>query len=146
MNKQGADAIRWYFYVNSAPWLPCRFDDEAVDDAQRKFMGTFWNTYAFYVLYANIDNFNPMDYKLEYDKLPPMDKWILSKLNTLVKYVDDCLGTYKITEPARALQSFVDDMSNWYVRRSRERFWANGMPQDKINAYMTCLLYTSRCV
>ena len=140
MNKQGADAIRWYFYVNSAPWLPCRFDDEAVDDAQRKFMGTFWNTYAFYVLYANIDNFNPMDYKLEYDKLPPMDKWILSKLNTLVKYVDDCLGTYKITEPARALQSFVDDMSNWYVRRSRERFWANGMPQDKINAYMT--LYT----
>ena len=141
MNKQGADAIRWYFYVNSAPWLPCRFDDEAVDDAQRKFMGTFWNTYAFYVLYANIDNFNPMDYKLEYDKLPPMDKWILSKLNTLVKYVDDCLGTYKITEPARALQSFVDDMSNWYVRRSRERFWAKGMEQDKINAYMT--LYTA---
>ena len=140
MNKQGADAIRWYFYVNSAPWLPCRFDDEAVDDSQRKFMGTFWNTYAFYVLYANIDNFNPTDYKLEYDKLPPMDKWILSKLQTLVKYVDDCLFTYKITEPARALQSFVDDMSNWYVRRSRERFWASGMPQDKINAYMT--LYT----
>ncbi len=140
MNKQGADAIRWYFYVNSAPWLPCRFDDEAVDESQRKFMGTFWNTYAFYVLYANIDNFNPMDYKLEYDKLPPMDKWILSKLQTLVKYVDECLFTYKITEPARALQSFVDDMSNWYVRRSRERFWASGMPQDKINAYMT--LYT----
>ena len=140
MNKQGADAIRWYFYVNSAPWLPCRFDDEAVDDSQRKFMGTFWNTYAFYVLYANIDNFNPMEHKLEYDKLPPMDKWILSKLQTLVKYVDNCLFTYKITEPARALQSFVDDMSNWYVRRSRERFWASGMPQDKVNAYMT--LYT----
>ena len=141
MNKQGADAIRWYFYVNSAPWLPCRFDDEAVDDSQRKFMGTFWNTYAFYVLYANIDNFNPMEHKLEYDKLPPMDKWILSKLQTLVKYVDNCLFTYKITEPARALQSFVDDMSNWYVRRSRERFWAKGMEQDKINAYMT--LYTA---
>ena len=140
MNKQGADAIRWYFYVNSAPWLPCRFDDEAVDDSQRKFMGTFWNTYAFYVLYANIDNFNPMEHKLEYDKLPPMDKWILSKLQTLVKYVDNCLFTYKITEPARALQSFVYDMNNWYVRRSRERFWASGMPQDKVNAYMT--LYT----
>ena len=140
MNKQGADAIRWYFYVNSAPWLPCRFDDEAVDESQRKFMGTFWNTYAFYVLYANIDSFNPMEHKLEYDKLPPMDKWILSKLQTLVKYVDECLFSYKITEPARALQSFVDDMSNWYVRRSRERFWASGMPQDKVNAYMT--LYT----
>jgi len=139
-NKQGVDAIRWYFYVNSAPWLPCRFDDEAVSDNQRKFMGTLWNTYAFYVLYAEIDQFDPSKYTLEYDKLVPMDKWILSKLNSLVKYVDECLNAYKITEPARALQSFVDDLSNWYVRRSRERFWAKGMEQDKINAYMT--LYT----
>ena len=139
-NKQGVDAIRWYFYVNSAPWLPCRFDDEAVSDNQRKFMGTLWNTYAFYVLYAEIDQFDPSKYTLEYDKLAPMDKWVLSKLNSLVKYVDECLDSYKITEPARALQSFVDDLSNWYVRRSRERFWGKGMPQDKINAYMT--LYT----
>ncbi len=139
-NKQGVDAIRWYFYVNSAPWLPCRFDDDAVSDNQRKFMGTLWNTYAFYVLYAEIDQFDPSKYTLEYDKLAPMDKWVLSKLNSLVKYVDECLDSYKITEPARALQSFVDDLSNWYVRRSRERFWGKGMPQDKINAYMT--LYT----
>jgi len=139
-NKQGVDAIRWYFYVNSAPWLPCRFDDEAVSDNQRKFMGTFWNTYAFYVLYAEIDQFDPSKYTLEYDKLAPMDKWVLSKLNSLVKLVDESLDSYKITEPARALQSFADDLSNWYVRRSRERFWAKGMEQDKINAYMT--LYT----
>ena len=140
MNKQGADAIRWYFYVNSAPWLPCRFDDEAVSEQQRKFMGTLWNTYAFYVLYAEIDQFDPTKYTLDYDKLPPMDKWVLSKLNTLIQTVDTCLDGYKITEPARALQAFVDDLSNWYVRRSRERFWAKGMEQDKINAYMT--LYT----
>lgn len=140
LDKQGADAVRWYFYVNSSPWLPNRFYEEAVNEGQRKFMGTLWNTYAFYVLYANIDNFNPMDYKLEYDKLPPMDKWILSKLNTLVKYVDNCLENYKITESARAMSDFVDELSNWYVRRSRERFWGKDMPQDKINAYMT--LYT----
>lgn len=140
MNNQGADAIRWYFYVNSAPWLPCRFDGEAVSEQQRKFMGTLWNTYAFYVLYAEIDQFDPTKYELEYDKLAPMDKWILSKLNTLVKSVDTGLETYKITEPARAMQEFVDELSNWYVRRSRERFWGKDMPQDKINAYMT--LYT----
>lgn len=140
LDKQGADAIRWYFYVNSAPWLPCRFDEDAVSDQQRKFMGTLWNTYAFYVLYAEIDQFDPTKYSLEYDKLPPMDKWVLSKLNSVVKYVDECLNSYKITEPARAMQEFVDDLSNWYVRRSRERFWGNGMPQDKVNAYMT--LYT----
>lgn len=140
LDKQGADAVRWYFYTNSSPWLPNRFYDEAVSEGQRKFMGTLWNTYAFYVLYANIDNFNPMDYKLEYDKLPPMDKWILSKLNTLIKYTDENLENYRITEPARAMTDFVDDLSNWYVRRCRERFWAKGMEQDKINAYMT--LYT----
>ncbi len=140
LDKQGADAVRWYFYTNSAPWLPSRFYEEAVNEAQRKFMGTFWNTYAFYVLYANIDNFNPLDYKLDYDKLPPMDKWILSKLNTLIQLVSDSLDEYKLTEPARAMQDFVDDLSNWYVRRSRERFWGADMPQDKINAYMT--LYT----
>lgn len=140
LDNQGADAIRWYFYSNSAPWLPNRFDDKAVNEYQRKFMGTLWNTYAFYVLYANIDNFNPMDYKLEYDKLAPMDKWILSKLNSLVKFVDNSLDKYKITESARAMADFVDELSNWYVRRSRERFWGKDMPQDKINAYMT--LYT----
>lgn len=140
LNKQGADAVRWYFYTNSAPWLPSRFYEEAVNEAQRKFMGTLWNTYAFYVLYANIDSFNPLDYKLEYDKLPPMDKWILSKLQTLVQFVDDSLNEYKLTEPSRAMSDFVDDLSNWYVRRSRERFWGKGMPQDKINAFMT--LYT----
>lgn len=137
LNKFGADAIRWYFYVNSAPWLPNRFHDKAVEEGQRKFLGTLWNTYAFYVLYADIDNFDPTKYSLEYDKLSVMDKWLLSKLNTLVKTVDDYLSNYKITETARALQSFTDDMSNWYVRRCRERFWAKGMEQDKINAYMT---------
>ncbi|TCK93356.1 isoleucyl-tRNA synthetase [Natranaerovirga hydrolytica] len=141
LEKYGADAIRWYFYVNSAPWLPNRFYDDAVMEGQRKFMGTLWNTYAFYVLYANIDQFNPMDYQLEYDKLSQMDKWLLSKLNSLVKLVDTNLEKYKITESARALQGFVDDLSNWYVRRSRERFWQKEMPQDKINAYMT--LYTT---
>ncbi len=141
LQTHGADAIRWYFYTNSAPWLPNRFHDKAVTEGQRKFMGTLWNTYAFYVLYANIDEFNPMDYKLEYDKLSVMDKWLLSKLNSVVKEVDDNLGNYRIPEAARALQDFVDEMSNWYVRRSRERFWAKGMEQDKINAYMT--LYTS---
>ena len=141
LNKFGADAIRWYFYVNSAPWLPNRFHDKAVEEGQRKFLGTLWNTYAFYVLYADIDNFDPTKYSLEYDKLSVMDKWLLSKLNTLVKTVDDYLSNYKITETARTLQSFTDDMSNWYVRRCRERFWAKGMEQDKINAYMT--LYTA---
>ena len=140
LETYGADAIRWYFYVNSAPWLPNRFHGKAVMEGQRKFMGTLWNTYAFFVLYANIDNFDATEYKLEYDKLPVMDKWLLSKLNTLVKEVDDDLANYRIPEAARALQDFVDDMSNWYVRRSRERFWAKGMEQDKINAYMT--LYT----
>ncbi len=140
LNKQGADAVRWYFYTNSALWLPSRFYEEAVNEGQRKFMGTFWNTYAFFVLYANIDNFNPNDYELEYDKLPPMDRWVLSKLNSLIKYVDDSLNEYKITESARAMGDFVDELSNWYVRRSRERFWGKDMPQDKVNAYMT--LYT----
>ncbi|MBR6697048.1 MAG: isoleucine--tRNA ligase [Lachnospiraceae bacterium] len=139
--EHGADAIRWYFYENSAPWLPNRFHDKAVTEGQRKFMGTIWNTYAFYVLYANIDEFDPTKYTLDYDKLPVMDKWVLSKLNTLVKTVDDNLFNYKITETAKALEEFVDQLSNWYVRRSRERFWAKGMEQDKINAYMT--LYTT---
>ena len=141
LNKYGADAIRWYFYINSAPWLPNRFHGKAVVEGQRKFMSTLWNTYAFFVLYANIDNFDATKYTLDYDKLPVMDKWLLSKLNTMVKTVDEDLGSYKIPEAARALQEFVDDMSNWYVRRSRERFWAKGMEQDKINAYMT--LYTA---
>ena len=141
LNTYGADAIRWYFYINSAPWLPNRFHGKAVVEGQRKFMGTLWNTYAFFILYANIDNFDATKYTLEYDKLPVMDKWLLSKLNTLVKDVDDNLANYRIPEAARALQDFVDDMSNWYVRRSRERFWAKGMEQDKINAYMT--LYTA---
>ena len=141
LEKFGADAIRWYFYINSAPWLPNRFHDKAVVEGQRKFMGTLWNTYAFYVLYANIDNFNPNDYKLEYDKLSVMDKWLLSRLNTTIKEVDSDLNDYKIPEAARALQDFVDDCSNWYVRRSRDRFWGKDMPQDKINAYMT--LYTA---
>ncbi|MBO5094967.1 MAG: class I tRNA ligase family protein, partial [Lachnospiraceae bacterium] len=139
--QYGADAIRWYFYINSAPWLPNRFHGKAVMEGQRKFMGTLWNTYAFFVLYANIDNFDATKYKLEYDKLPVMDKWLLSKLNTLVKDVDCNLDNYRIPEAARALQDFVDEMSNWYVRRCRERFWAKGMEQDKINAYMT--LYTA---
>ena len=137
----GADAIRWYFYINSAPWLPNRFHGKAVQEGQRKFMGTLWNTYAFFVLYANIDQFDATKYKLEYDKLPVMDKWLLSKLNTLIQEVDGDLENYRIPEAARALDGFVDEMSNWYVRRSRERFWAKGMEQDKINAYMT--LYTT---
>ena len=141
LEKYGADAIRCYFYINSAPWLPNRFHGKAVQEGQRKFMGTLWNTYAFFVLYANIDNFDPTKYTLDYDNLPVMDKWLLSKLNSVVKTVDDCLANYKIPESARALQEFVDEMSNWYVRRSRERFWAKGMEQDKINAYMT--LYTA---
>ena len=141
LQKHGADAIRWYFYENSAPWLPNRFHDKAVTEGQRKFMGTIWNTYAFFVLYANIDDFDATKYTLEYDKLPVMDKWILSKLNTMVKTVDDNLNNYKITETARVLEDFVDELSNWYVRRCRERFWAKGMEQDKINAYMT--LYTT---
>ena len=140
LETYGADAIRWYFYINSAPWLPNRFHGKAVMEGQRKFMGTLWNTYAFFVLYANIDKFDATKYKLEYDKLSVMDKWLLSRLNSTIKTVDQNLNDYKIPESARALQEFVDDMSNWYVRRSRERFWAKEMPQDKINAYMT--LYT----
>ena len=139
--KHGADAIRWYFYSNSAPWLPNRFHDKAVTEGQRKFMGTLWNTYAFYVLYADIDEFNPMDHTLDTGKLGLMDRWLLSGLHSCVKEVDEDLAAYRIPEAAKALQAFVDDMSNWYVRRSRERFWAKGMEQDKINAYMT--LYTA---
>ena len=141
LEEFGADAIRWYFYVNSAPWLPNRFHGKAVTEGQRKFMGTLWNTYAFFVLYADIDGFDATKYKLDYDSLNIMDKWLLSKLNTLIADVDDHMEHYRIPESARALQAFVDDMSNWYVRRSRERFWAKDMPQDKINAYMT--LYTA---
>ena len=141
LEKYGADAIRWYFYINSAPWLPNKFHDRAVVEGQRKFMGTLWNTYAFFTLYANIDEFDATKYTLEYDKLPVMDRWILSRLNTTVKEVDDNLANYRIPETARALQEFVDELSNWYVRRARERFWAKGMEQDKINAYLT--LYTS---
>ena len=141
LETHGADAIRWYFYINSAPWLPNRFHDKAVTEGQRKFMGTLWNTYAFYVLYAEIDQFDPSEYELDYDKLPVMDKWLLSKLNTVVGQVDDNLANYRIPEAARALSDFVDEMSNWYVRRSRDRYWAKGMEQDKINAYMT--LYTA---
>ncbi len=137
----GADAIRWYFYINSAPWLPNRFHGKAVMEGQRKFLGTLWNTYAFFILYANIDDFDATKYTLEYDKLPVMDKWLLSKLNTAIKEVDDNLDNYRIPEAARVLDNFVDEMSNWYVRRCRERFWAKGMEQDKINAYMT--LYTA---
>src|SRR5699024_9068541 len=140
LEQYGADAIRWYFYSNSAPWLPNRFHGKAVVEGQRKFMGTLWNTYAFFVLYANIDEFDATKYQLEYEKLSVMDRWILSKLNTLTKNCDDFLEHYKINETTRILQDFVDDLSNWYVRRSRERFWAKGMEQDKINAYMT--LYT----
>ena len=141
LKTYGADAIRWYFYINSAPWLPNRFHGKAVQEGQRKFMGTLWNTYAFFILYANIDNFDATKYTLEYDKLTVMDKWILSKLNSVVGEVDDDLANYRIPEAARALDDFVDDLSNWYVRRCRERFWAKGMEQDKINAYMT--LYTA---
>ena len=141
LNTFGADAIRWYFYTNSAPWLPNRFHDKTVTEGQRKFLGTLWNTYAFYVLYANIDEFDATKYTLDYEKLAVMDKWLLSKLNSTVKAVDESLGAYRIPEAGKALEEFVDDMSNWYVRRSRTRFWAKGMEQDKINAYMT--LYTA---
>ncbi len=141
LETYGADAIRWYFYINSAPWLPNRFHGKAVQEGQRKFLSTLWNTYAFFVLYAEIDQFDPTRYQLEYEKLSVMDRWLLSKMNTMVQEVDSDLEHYKIPEAARALQSFVDDMSNWYVRRSRERFWAKGMEQDKVNAYMT--LYTA---
>ena len=141
LNEYGADAIRWYFYSNSAPWLPNRFHRDAVIEGQRKFMGTLWNTYAFFVLYANIDEFNPKNYTLDVDKLSVMDKWLLSKLNSMVKAVDENLAAYKIPETAKVLDSFVDELSNWYVRRSRNRFWLKDMPQDKINAYMT--LYTA---
>ncbi len=141
LEEYGADAIRWYFYINSAPWLPNRFHGKAVQEGQRKFMGTLWNTYAFFVLYANIDEFDATKYSLDYDKLSVMDKWLLSRLNSTIKAVDDNLGNYRIPEAARALDDFVDEMSNWYVRRSRDRYWAKGMEQDKINAYMT--LYTA---
>ena len=141
LGEFGADAIRWYFYINSAPWLPNRFHGKAVKEGQRKFLGTLWNTYAFYTLYAEIDQFDPTKYSLDYDKLSVMDKWLLSKMNSMVKAVDTNLENYRIPEAARALDDFVDEMSNWYVRRSRERFWAKEMPQDKINAYMT--LYTA---
>ena len=141
LQTYGADAVRWYFYINSAPWLPNRFDGKAVQEKERKFLGTLWNTYAFFVLYAEIDQFDATKYALDYDKLPVMDKWLLSKLNTAVKLVDQHLDNYRIPEAARVLDNFVDEMSNWYVRRSRERFWAKGMEQDKINAYMT--LYTA---
>ena len=141
LTKHGADAIRWYFYENSAPWLPNRFHDDAVQEGARKFMGTLWNTYAFFVLYANIDNFDPTQYMLDYDELPVMDKWCLSRLETMVKEVDSDLGSYRVTEAAKALLTFVDELSNWYVRRSRSRFWAKGMEADKIYAYMT--LYTA---
>ncbi len=137
LTTHGADALRWYFYSNSSPWLPSRYYDDAVSEGQRKFMGTFWNTYAFYILYANIDKFNPMDYEFDYNKLSTMDKWITSKLNTLVALVDKGLDEYKLVETSRAMNEFVDQLSNWYVRRSRERFWAKGMEQDKINAYLT---------
>ena len=137
LGQHGADAIRWYFYENSAPWLPNRFHDDAVQEGQRKFMGTLWNTYAFFVLYANIDNFDATKYTLNYDQLCVMDKWVLSRLNTMVKEVDSDLSNYRVTEAAKALQAFTDELSNWYVRRSRSRFWAKGMEQDKIDAYMT---------
>lgn len=140
LNNQGADAVRWYFYTNSSPWLPNRFYEDAVNEGQRKYMGTLWNTYAFFILYANIDEFDPNNYELDYSTLQPMDKWILSKLNSLIKFVDEGLDNYKLTETSRALVEFVDELSNWYVRRSRERFWGKDMPQDKVNAYMT--LYT----
>ena len=141
LEKYGADAVRWYFYINSAPWLPNRFDGKAVQEKSRKFLGTLWNTYAFFALYAEIDQFDATKYTLDYDKLPVMDKWLLSKLNSAVKAVDTNLENYRIPEAARALDDFTDEMSNWYVRRSRERFWAKEMEQDKINAYMT--LYTA---
>ena len=141
LQTYGADAIRWYFYTNSAPWLPNKFHGKVVTEGQRKFMGTLWNTYAFYILYASIDNFDPTKYEIEYDKLSVMDKWILSKMNTMITAADENLANYRIPEAAKAMQEFVDDLSNWYVRRGRERYWAQGMSQDKINAYMT--LYTA---
>ncbi|MEE1039618.1 MAG: DUF5915 domain-containing protein, partial [Lachnospiraceae bacterium] len=141
LGKHGADAIRWYFYSNSAPWLPNKFHDKAVQEGQRKFLGTLWNTYAFYTLYAEIDQFDPTKYTLDYTSLPVMDKWLLSRMNSMIKKADDCLDRYRIPEAATALSDFVDEMSNWYVRRCRDRFWAKGMEQDKINAYMT--LYTA---
>ena len=141
LKKHGADAIRWYFYENSAPWLPNKFSDDAVTEGQRKFLGTLWNTYAFFVLYANIDDFNAKNFEINYEKLSVMDKWLLSKLNSTVKNVDESLANYKVTETAKILQNFIDELSNWYVRRSRARFWAKGMEQDKINAYLT--LYTA---
>ena len=141
LRRHGADAIRWYFYENSAPWLPNRFSDDAVQEGARKFMGTLWNTYAFYVLYANIDNFDPTAHTLDYSRLSVMDRWVFSRLNTMVRTVDDCLGNYRVTEAAKAVQSFVEELSNWYVRRSRSRFWAKGMEQDKVDAYLT--LYTA---
>ena len=141
LQKYGADAIRWYFYTNSAPWLPNRFHGKAVEEGQRKFMGTLWNTYAFYVLYANIDNFDPTKYTINYDELNVMDKWLLSRLNSTVKAVDDHLDNYRIPEAAKTLDTFVDEMSNWYVRRGRERYWVQGLPQNKIDAYM--VLYTA---
>ncbi len=140
LNKQGSDAVRWYFYSNSAPWLPNRFHDEAVSESQRKFLGTLWNTYAFYVLYADIDKFDPTKYTLDKSKLTLLDKWILSKLNGVIRSVDEFLENYKITEATRVIQEFTDELSNWYVRRSRERFWASELTDDKICAYMT--LYT----
>ena len=141
LNTYGADAIRWYFYSNSEPWLPNRFSGKAVQEGQRKFLGTLWNTYAFYVLYANIDDFNPTEHTLDYDKLPVMDRWLLSRMNSMIKDTDARLAAYQLPETCKVLESFVDDMSNWYVRRCRDRFWAKGMEQDKINAYMT--LYTA---
>ncbi len=141
LRRHGADAIRWYFYENSAPWLPNRFSDDAVQEGARKFMGTLWNTYAFYVLYANIDNFDPTAHTLDYSRLSVMDRWVFSRLNTMVRTVDDCLANYRVTEAAKAVQSFVEELSNWYVRRSRSRFWAKGMERDKVDAYLT--LYTA---
>ncbi len=141
LEKHGADAIRWYFYNNSAPWLPNKFHDKAVQEGQRKFLGTLWNTYAFYTLYAEIDQFDPTKYTLDYDKLPVMDRWLLSRMNTMIAKTDDAYAKYKIPEASYAMEDFVDEMSNWYVRRCRDRFWAKGMEQDKINAYMT--LYTA---
>ncbi|MFC2730038.1 MAG: isoleucine--tRNA ligase, partial [Centipeda sp. (in: firmicutes)] len=141
LRRHGADAIRWYFYENSAPWLPNRFSDDAVQEGARKFMGTLWNTYAFYVLYANIDEFDPTAHTLDYSRLSVMDRWVFSRLNTMVRTVDDCLANYRVTEAAKAVQSFVEELSNWYVRRSRSRFWAKGMEADKVDAYLT--LYTA---
>ena len=140
LNKQGADAARWYFYSANAPWLPSRFADSTVSESQRKFMGTLWNTYAFYIMYANIDGFDPSKYMLDMNLLPAMDRWVLSRLHTLIAQVDERMTGYDITGSSRLMQDFVDELSNWYVRRNRERYWGKDMTQDKINAYMT--LYT----